>query len=148
MNAPTYRFLQSLPTDPRALRKLLGREVAGQQPRPEEAFTTTGDMLREAIAPPRVSAALYRAAALIPGVTVVADATDAVGRHGVAVAMTFQGVRSEWIFSRHTLHYLGERDFNIANGATTGEAPVLQRPVVNHAAQIPGSLMRAFRSMP
>ncbi len=138
MNAPTYRFLQSLPTDPRALLNLIEREMAGQQPRPEEAFTTIGDLLREAIAPPRVSAALYRAAALIPGVTVVADATDAVGRHGVAVAMTFQGVRSEWIFSRQTLQYLGERDINIANGATAGEAAVLQRAFVNHAGQIPG----------
>jgi hypothetical protein len=138
MNAPTYRFLQSLPTDPRALLSLIEREMAGQQPRPEEAFTTIGDLLREAIAPPRVSAALYRAAALIPGVTVVADATDAVGRHGVAVAMTSQGVRSEWIFSRQTLQYLGERDINIANGATAGEAAVLQRAFVNHAGQIPG----------
>jgi hypothetical protein len=138
MNAPTYRFLQSLPTDPRALLDLIEREMAGQQPRPEEAFTTIGDLLREAIAPPRVSAALYRAAALIPGVTVVADATDAVGRHGVAVAMTFQGVRSEWIFSKQTLRYLGERDINLANGSTAGEAAVLQRAFVDHAGQIPG----------
>ena len=107
-------------------------------PRPEEAFTTIGDLLREAITPPRVSAALYRAAALIPGVTVVADATDAIGRHGVAVAMTYQGVRSEWIFSKQTLHYLGEHDINLANGSTTGETAVLQRAFVNHAGQIPG----------
>ena len=138
MNAPTYRFLRSLPTDPHALLSLIEREMAGQQPRPEEAFTTIGDLLREAIAPPRVSAALYRAAALIPGVTVLADATDAIGRHGVAVAMTSQGVRSEWIFNRKTLQYLGERDINVANGSTNGEAAVMQRAFVNHAGQVPG----------
>ncbi len=138
VNDPTYRFLQSLPTDPHALLDLIEREMQGQQPRPQEAFTTIGDLLHEAIAPPQVSAALYRAAALIPGVTVVADATDAVGRHGVAVAMTSQGMRSEWIFSGQTLQYLGERDINIANGATTGEAAVLQRAFVDHAGQIPG----------
>jgi len=135
---PTYRFLQSLPTDPHALLGLIEQQMQGQLPRPEEAFTTIGDLLGEAIAPPRVSAALYRAAALIPGVTVVANATDAIGRHGVAVAMTYQGVRSEWIFSNHTLRYLGARDVNIANGTTTGEAAVLQRAFVNHAGQIPG----------
>ena len=51
--------------------------------------------------------------------TVVANATDAIGRHGVAVAMTYQGVRSEWVFSKQTLQYLGERDINTANGSTT-----------------------------
>jgi hypothetical protein len=53
---PTYRFLQSLPTDPHALLSLIERDMQGQLPRPEEAFTTIGDMLGGAIAPPRVSA--------------------------------------------------------------------------------------------
>lgn len=134
---PTYRFLQSLPTDPQALLNLIEQQMQGQQPRPEEAFTTIGDLLREAIAPPRISAALYRAAGLIPGVTVVSDATDAIGRHGVAVAMTNQGVRTEWIFSRQTLQYLGERDVTVANGSSAGVSAVLQRAFVNHAGQIP-----------
>ena len=137
MNDPTYRFLQSLPTDPHALLGRIEQQMQGQLPQPVEAFTTIGDLLREAIAPPRVSAALYRAAALIPVVTMVADATDAIGRHGVAVAMTYQGVRTEWIFSKHTLIYLGESDVKIATGASTGKAAVLQRAFVNHAGQIP-----------
>jgi hypothetical protein len=137
MNDPTYRFLQSLPTDPHALLGRIEQQMQGQLPQPVEAFTTIGDLLREAIAPPRVSAALYRAAALIPGVTMVADATDAIGRHGVAVAMTYQGNRTEWIFSKHTLIYLGESDVKVATGASTGKAAVLQRAFVNHAGQIP-----------
>lgn len=138
VNDPTYRFLQSLPTDPHALLGVIEQQMQGQLPRPEEAFTTIGDLLHEAIAPPRVSAALYRAAALIPGVTVVADATDAIGRHGVAVALTYQGVRSEWIFSRRTLLYLGERDIKIADGSTVGMSAILQRAFVSHAGQPPG----------
>jgi hypothetical protein len=137
-NDPTYRFLQSLPTNPRPLLTLIEGEVQGQQPPPEEAFTTIGDLLREAIAPPPVSAALYRSAALIPGVTVIPDATDAIGRHGVAVAMTSQGVQSEWIFSKQTLQYLGERDINTADGSTNGEAAVLQRAFVSYPGQVPG----------
>jgi hypothetical protein len=138
VNDPTYRFLQSLPTDPHALLSLIERDMSGQLPRPEEAFTTIGDLLHESIAPPQVSAALYRAAALIPGVTVVANATDAIGRHGVAVAFTYQGTRTEWIFSKQTLQYLGERDVKVANGSTTGEAAVLRRAFVDHPGQLPG----------
>jgi hypothetical protein len=47
-------------------------------------------------------------------------------------------VRTEWIFSKQTLQYLGERDINIANGATTGVSAVQQRAFVDHAGQIPG----------
>jgi hypothetical protein len=146
VNDPTYRFLQSLPTDPHALLSLIERQMSGQQPPPQEAFITIGDLLGEAIAPPQVSAALYRAAALIPGVTVIADATDAAGRHGVAVAMTVEGVRNEWIFSKRTLRYLGARgiyvakprDLNITIGSIAYDAAVLQRAFVDHAGQIPG----------
>jgi hypothetical protein len=138
VNDPTYRFLQRLPTNPHALLSLIEREMQGQLPRPEEAFTTIGDLIGEAIAPPAVSAALYRAAALIPGVTVIANATDAIGRHGVAVAFTYQGTRTEWIFNRQTLLYLGERDTDLANGATTGMSAVTQRGFVDHVGQLPG----------
>jgi hypothetical protein len=62
MNDPTYRFLQSLPTDPHALLSLIGRQMSGQQPPPKEAFITIGDLLGGSIAPPRVSAALSCAA--------------------------------------------------------------------------------------
>ena len=147
MNDPTYRFLQSLPTDPHALLSLIEAQMSGQQPPPQEAFITIGDLLRGSIAPPRVNAALYRAAALIPGVTVVADAADAIGRHGVAVAMTVEDVRYEWIFSSRTLRYLGERDIYVAKprdlhitpGSIASESAVLQRAFVNHSGQTPAS---------
>jgi hypothetical protein len=134
----TYRYLQSLPSNPRVLLNLIEQQMLGQLPQPENAFRTIGDMLREAIAPPRISAALYRAAALIPGVTVVGDATDAIGRHGVAVAYTYLNVRTEWIFSKTTLLYLGEREINVPSGTTAGEAAVLRRAFVDHAGQLPG----------
>lgn len=135
---PTYRFLQSLPTDPHALLGLIERDMQGQLPRPEEAFTTIGDLLGAAIAPPQVSAALYRTAALVPGVTVVPDAIDTIGRHGVAVAYTFRGIRTEWIFTKKTFRYLGARDVNVATGSSAGVSAVLRRAFVDHAGQIPG----------
>jgi hypothetical protein len=138
VNDPTYRFLQSLPTEPQALLTFIERRMPCHLPRPEEAFTTIGDILNNAIVPPQVSAALYRAAALIPGVTVVADATDAAGRHGVAVAFTYLGERTEWIFSKQTLQYLGRRGVNLAKDSSTGSSAVPQRAVVDHAGQVPG----------
>jgi hypothetical protein len=136
LNDPTYRLLQSLPTDPRVLLNLIytTEKGAGQSPG-QEAFTTIGDLLDESIAPPEVSAALYKAAALIPGVSVVPDAVDAIGRPGVAVSFTFNGEQSEWIFDKNTLQWLGERDF--MNGTLTGKTAVLGRAFVDHPGEIP-----------
>ncbi|HEY1572577.1 MAG TPA: CU044_5270 family protein [Pseudonocardiaceae bacterium] len=111
LNYPTYRLLAGLPTDPHALLAMIYTQEQGHGPDPDsEAFTTIGDLLRESVPPPAVSAALYRAAALIPGVQLVPDAVDATGRPGVAVSRTSQGVRYEWIFDRTGLQMIGERD--------------------------------------
>ncbi|MBE8525429.1 CU044_5270 family protein [Amycolatopsis sp. H6(2020)] len=111
LNNPTYRLLASLPTEPRALLDRIYTETKGHGSTPDqEAFVTIGDMLKESAAPPRITAALYRAAALIPGVTSVPDAIDAAGRHGVAVARDDGTVRSEWIFNATTDELLGERE--------------------------------------
>lgn len=146
VNDPTYRFLQSLPTDPHALLSLIGAQMSGQQQRPAEAFITMGDLLRQSILAPRVAAAVYRAAALISGVTTVADATDAIGRHGIAVVMTVEDVRYDWIFSKGTLRYLGERDIYVAKprdlhitiGSIASESAILQRAFVDYPGRIPG----------
>ncbi|MGW9441194.1 CU044_5270 family protein [Streptomyces sp. NPDC055607] len=125
LNAPTYRYLASLPTDPDILLKKVYDETAGVGPgEDQEAFVTIGDLLGEQMAPPEVSAALYRSAARIPGVTVVNDAVDAVGRHGVAVARVHDGERTEWIFDEHTLEYLGERSVMVEDTAAAGKGRV------------------------
>ena len=135
VNEPSYRLLQSLPTDPHTLLNLIYKDTAGAgQSRDQEAFTTIGDLLRESIAPPQVSAALFRAAALIPGVTVVPNAVDAA-RPGVAVSFSSNGEKSEWIFDRQTSQMLGELDF--VNGTLTGKSAIITRAFVNHSGQVP-----------
>lgn len=155
---PTYRYLQSLPANPRALLNLIYAGTKGQgSSRDGEAFTAIGDLLRESVAPPRVSATLYRAAALIPGVTVVPGAADAAGRRGIAVSFTetypprpaaqprpsaaasapATGLREEWIFSRTTLQWLGERDISLPSGTLNGASAVLQRGIVGRPGQVP-----------
>ncbi|MFD0572084.1 CU044_5270 family protein [Kitasatospora gansuensis] len=69
VNSPTYQFLATLPTDPDALLAALYGQPSGGKSLPvdQRAFGTIGDLLREQIAPPAVTAALYRAAAKLPG---------------------------------------------------------------------------------
>lgn len=145
LNSPTYRYLETLPTDPDVLLKKIYEETEGAGPGPhEEAFVTIGELLREQLVPPEVSAALYRAAAMIPGVTVVDDAVDAAGRHGVAVARTHDGERVEWIFDRQTLEYRGERGVMVRDttwaeaGQVTATTAVLSRAVTDEPGQTPG----------
>jgi len=71
-------------------------------------------------------------------VSVVPDAIDTIGRPGAAVAFTFQGIRTEWIFSKQTLQYLGSREVSIASGALVSQTAIQQHAIVDHAGQIPG----------
>ena len=88
--------------------------------------------------------AFYRAAALIPGVTLVPDSTDADGRSGLGIALTDgTGERDEWIFSRTTYQYLGERDYqarttvNAKAGTLIGLSAVLARGVADSVGSAP-----------
>ncbi|HEX5115490.1 MAG TPA: CU044_5270 family protein [Pseudonocardiaceae bacterium] len=111
LNYPSYRLLAGLPTDPQTLLATIYLQEQGHGSDPDsQAFTTIGDLLRDSVPPPAVSAALYRAAALIPGVQVESDAVDAAGRHGIAVSRSSQATRYEWIFDRTSLVMIGERE--------------------------------------
>ncbi|GAA1386662.1 CU044_5270 family protein [Kitasatospora putterlickiae] len=145
INGPTYAYLAKLPTDPDVLLKKIYEETKGAGPGPdEEAFVTIGDLLREQIAPPAVSAALYRAAAKIPGVTLVNDSVDAAGRHGTAVALEREGMNREWIFDPKTHEFIGERTVVVAEGkeigppgTVTAHSAILARAIVDQAGEEP-----------
>ena len=144
LNDATYRLLQALPTDPQALLNRIYRMERGHGPGPaQEAFVTIGDLLNGKIPPPKVAAALYRAAALIPGVTLVPDATDAIGRHGVGVAQHVSGIpggiTSELIFNQATLRLIGSRTIEARTGASTSATAIISQAFVNHLGQVPGA---------
>jgi hypothetical protein len=130
---PTYPLLQSLPASPQALLRLVRPARDGRLPRDEVAFSRIGT-IQQSVVPPKVSAALYRAAALIPEITLVPATTDAVGRPGVGVLFTYQGAQIEWIFEPGTLRLLGELDYS--SGTLTGETAILDRAIVNQAGQV------------
>ncbi|WP_435206525.1 CU044_5270 family protein [Micromonospora sp. bgisy143] len=138
--------LVDLPTDPDALLTKLYRDRDGRgrgNSRDGAAFTAIGDILRESLVPPRTTAALYHAAARIPGVEVVRGVTDAAGRRGVAVAYTERSRRDEWIFDEQTYEYLGERSYLVADtvdgpaGTVLATTAVLQRALVSNLGQRP-----------
>jgi hypothetical protein len=70
---------------------------------------------------------------------VIPDTTDAAGRHGIAVARVDLGERSEWIFDKRTLKYLGQRSYLVENskegpkGMLTATTAVLVRGISDTA---------------
>ncbi|MFD0274351.1 CU044_5270 family protein [Kitasatospora sp. NPDC127111] len=150
LNAPTYDYLAGLPTDPDQLLPKIYTETKGHGRGPDqEAFTTIGDLLRESYPPAALTVALYKAAAKIPGVVTVDDAVDAAGRHGVAVARLDEtsGQRTEWIFDRESLAFLGERTVQVEGssgeqglikpGTVVFTQAVMTRAVVDRIKQAP-----------
>ncbi|GAA1554371.1 hypothetical protein GCM10009678_41730 [Actinomadura kijaniata] len=130
-----------LPTDPAAMRSWLYRNSDGANPPDVQAFITVGDTLQEAYVPSASMAAMFRAAARIPGVTVRRTMVDFAGRRGVAVGQTWGGVRHELIFSARGYRLLGERtvvdrdgSFRPRGGATPepdgsgGQDPFAKKP--------------------
>ncbi|WP_326790352.1 CU044_5270 family protein [Streptomyces sp. NBC_00151] len=139
---PTYTWLSSLPTDPDALLALLRRDVrvSDGESREQAVFSLIGDLLSQTLMPPRNTAALYKAAARIPGVKEIPDAVDVAGRHGIAITRedASSATRDEWIFDKRSLAFLGARGFithDKQKGITTdtlmGSTAVLQRAVVD-----------------
>jgi hypothetical protein len=142
----TYAEVAALPTDPTVLLQRIYADTQGRAPsRDGAAFDWIGEMVDEAIVPTPVEAAIWRAAARIPGVAVVPDAVDAAGRHGVAVAHTDDGERTEYIFDKTTHTYLGERSYLVRNtaegkaGMLTSSTAVLARAIVDKAGLIPAA---------
>ncbi|MER7199450.1 hypothetical protein CG723_37235 [Streptomyces sp. CB01635] len=144
----SYRHLSTLPTDPDAMLRWLrgtGPEHSGQQA-DQAMFVLVGDLIRDALVPPEVGAALYRAAARIPGVTVVKGVKDAAGRPGIAVARKDPDnpSRDEWIFDVKTHEFLGERTVateawsgGVKKGQVTSNTAVVDRAVVDKPGQRP-----------
>ncbi|MGC9499226.1 CU044_5270 family protein [Streptomyces sp. WG7] len=154
LNRPTYTWLASLPTDPDALLRRLTTEVTRDQDsrdtpaedrdQAQDVFDAIGELLPE-LMPPKTAAALSKAAAKIPGVTVDSDAVDAAGRHGIGVARddTRTGRRTTWISDSTTLEYLGRRTY-LTRDTTMGEkgtllskSAVLERGVVDALRERP-----------
>jgi hypothetical protein len=96
--------VNALSTDPRKLLVQMRRADGGPHSAGED-FVHVGDFLRETDARPALRAALYRAAALIPGVRLLGTVRDHLGRHGLGVAYR----NHELIFNPQTAALMAEQ---------------------------------------
>ncbi|THA57421.1 hypothetical protein E6P78_31250 [Streptomyces sp. A0958] len=115
IDRPTYRWLAALPTDPDELLAYLAARTRYEkgEDHDQALFDCIGGLIQGQVMPPSTGAALYRAAARIPGVIEVDEATDALGRHGLGIARddAHSTERSVWVFDERTLAFLGSRTF-------------------------------------
>jgi hypothetical protein len=140
----TYAWVRTLPTDPGALLSYLETHNGCDLPPPfaaqhasryAAAYSEIFAILRELfVLPPRFGSALFDAAAMIPGVTVLPRVTDAAGGTGIAVAMTLRQMsflpplRVELIFDPHTYRFVGLQEVSV-RGRGAGTVEVADRLV-------------------
>ncbi|MET9245735.1 CU044_5270 family protein [Nonomuraea sp. NPDC003709] len=119
-----YAYVSRLPTDPHQMYEHLYTQLGNTRQDDTEAWDRVRGLLTEAYLPAAQRAALFRAAAAIPGVVTVEHAVDAAGRAGIAAARVdpVLGQRQEYIFDRETYLYLGER--SVVTDAARAGAPV------------------------
>lgn len=139
--------LSSLSTDPSALAsQLLAGKLERVPSGPGEEFIQIGDLLRETDASPALRAAAFQVAANIPGVELLGQVRDHIGRIGIGLAMTFGGVRNELIFDPSTSALLGEE--GVAEGVQETEASVPAGTVMDWAVYLSSGIVDSLSSTP
>ncbi len=105
--------LSKLPRDPNRLLNSIYKQTLGQgQSVDGQALVFIADLLRTGVVPAELRAALYKAAAMIPGVTVTEGQANLDGRTGVAIGRLEEGpakTRQELIIDPKTGLLIGER---------------------------------------
>lgn len=117
--SPTPEFLADLTRDPQELLAQIYEDADDGGPsRDGEALVLIADVLHSGIVPGDLRAALFRAAALIPGVEVTDRQANLNGEVGVAVGRyePNSGDRQEIIFNPETGMVIGEREVRVDPG--------------------------------
>jgi hypothetical protein len=106
--------LSSLPTDPVELREMLyDREIMGGPPGDWESFAIAADVLGQGYLSPELRSAMYEVMSTIPGTQVFGSVEDELGRTGIAIGHTHDGVREEIVFDRQTGTVLSKRTIRV-----------------------------------
>lgn len=146
--APTYEYLTTLPTDPDALLTMFRKAAqarADQKPGQQDLidsymFEDMSQLLYTGVLPGKLAAAIYTDLGRLKGVSLVRNATDASGRHGMGVAMADPlpgGFRTTLIFDLTSYEYLGERVDDPATGTYWNWTSIVTRGVVDRVGQTP-----------
>lgn len=117
---PSSLGLEELPRDPEALRDHMYDEyVGGSASIDEDVWVRITDLLRTRLVPADLRAAMYRALALIPGVTIIEKEATLDGRTGVALGRTEpergSTYRVEIIIDPATGLVIGDRDVTLVD---------------------------------
>jgi len=111
----TVTKLSDMPTEVAALTQvvasyaLVGKHDYPQAKQSDMMLDWIRQMLGTGYGPPEVRAALYRVAAALPGVELLGQVKDPLGRVGTAVGVTWLGRRNELIFNPATGAVLAQR---------------------------------------
>ncbi|MFJ8040204.1 CU044_5270 family protein [Kitasatospora sp. NPDC096147] len=140
----SYDWLKAQPADPDALLPQLYPAVSSPRDRDQQAFEALRGIVNAQLVPAPVAAALYQAAAKIPGVVVLQDSRDAAGRSGLALARqdAKTGVRLELVFDRTDFSYLGSRGVQVVPTAEVGAGTVVERTAVMERAVVDAKKQR------
>ncbi|MFK0008475.1 CU044_5270 family protein [Paenarthrobacter sp. NPDC090520] len=112
LDMPLPEAVKTLPREPQALLDLIYLKTKGKGPSAEkEALTTIASSLRTGVIPADLRAAMYKAAALIPGVVVADKQATLDGRQGIALGVAWAGgkFREDIIIDPATGLLIGER---------------------------------------
>jgi RNA polymerase sigma-70 factor (ECF subfamily) len=127
---------RSLSTDPATVLRQV-HQLDGGPNTAAEWFTNVGDFMRESDVPPAIRAALYRAAALIPGVRLMGPQSDQAGQTGLGVGFYADGrLSAELIFNQQTGALLAEQYFD-ASGTLADWTAYLQQKIVDTLPDYP-----------
>jgi hypothetical protein len=133
-------YSNSVPTDAAAAKEWLYKNSQGGNPPDVQAFITVGDTIRERYIGSKSLAALFKAAADIPGVKVYKNVTDSAGRKGIAVGQTWNGTRHQLIFDPKTFELRGESqvvDYNDDFQPSGGSTPKPSEPTSSPTGPAP-----------
>jgi hypothetical protein len=111
--------LAALPRDPQELLNHIYRVTAGAGRSADgEALVFIADLLRQGAVPADVRAALYEAAAGIPGVEITEEQATLDGRSGIAIGRieTADNTRQDIIIDPTTGLFIGEREVRLEAG--------------------------------
>jgi hypothetical protein len=107
---------RGLPTDPGALRRAIVARFERGSLNVERTFELAGTLLQDS-GSPVLRAAVYRMVAELPGVRLLGERTDELGRRGTAVALQVaSGVRTELLFDPTTSDVLEESVVQVTPG--------------------------------
>jgi hypothetical protein len=116
---PSPSYLDALPRDPSVLLDDIYQKTVGQGKSIDgEALAFIADLLRTGVIPGELRAALYKAAALIPGVTVTDEQATLDGRKGIAIGRV-----------EDSSHFRQDIIIDPNNGLPIGERQVLTEPL-------------------